>query len=119
MLQLGLSAVELACADEIQAVTFPRYLLYCTIHLDYITFLAFSIISLLVVNNNQMTCSSAWEMAQYDVVFKWFGNLFQTLISSLGGPVEDATTQTVHIISRSICNSHSRYCDGESRQYRS
>jgi hypothetical protein len=81
------------------------------------TFPAFNNITLPVVINSWMTWNSAREMTQYDVVFKWFGNLFQTLILSLGGTAEEATTQTVHKIATSICNSHSKYCGRENQQY--
>ena len=56
-------------------------------------------------------------MTQYDVVFKWFGNLFQTLILSLGGSAEEAGGKTVNKIATSICNSHERYCNGTNAQY--
>jgi hypothetical protein len=59
------------------------------------TFPAFNNISLPVVINTWMTWNSAREMTQYDVVFKWFGNLFQTLILSLGGSFEEASGKTV------------------------
>ncbi|CAG5188960.1 uncharacterized protein ALTATR162_LOCUS12068 [Alternaria atra] len=81
------------------------------------TFPAFNNISLPVVINTWMTWNSARQMTQYDVVFKWFGNLFQTLILSLGGSAEEAGGKTVNKIATSICNSHERYCNGTNAQY--
>jgi hypothetical protein len=81
------------------------------------TFPAFNNISLPVVINTWMTWNSAGEMTQYDVVFKWFGSLFQTLILSLGGSPAEATAKTVDKIAKSICNSHSNYCGGSNQQY--
>jgi hypothetical protein len=81
------------------------------------TFPAFNNISLPVVINTWMTWNSAREMTQYDVVFKWFGNLFQTLILSLGGSFEEASGKTVDKIATSICNSHARHCSGKNAQY--
>ena len=52
-------------------------------------------------------------MTQYDVVFKWFGNLFQTLILSLGGSFKEASGKTVDKIATLICNSHARHCSGK------
>jgi hypothetical protein len=49
------------------------------------TFPAFNNASLPFVISSWMTWNAAREMTQYDVVFKWFGNLLQTLILSLGG----------------------------------
>jgi hypothetical protein len=83
------------------------------------TFPAFNNISLPVVINTWMTWNSAHEMTQYDVVFKWFGNLYQTLILSLGGSIEEATAKTVEKIAVSICDSHSKYCGGANQQYKS
>ncbi|KAJ4345083.1 hypothetical protein N0V95_005930 [Ascochyta clinopodiicola] len=83
------------------------------------TFPAFNNISLPVVINTWMTWNSAREITQYDVVFKWFGNLFQTLILSLGGSAEEASKKTVDKIATSICNSHMRYCNGTNAQYES
>lgn len=81
------------------------------------TFPAFNNISLPVVINTWMTWNSARQITQYDVVFKWSGNLFQTLILSLGGSAEEAGSKTVHKIATSICNSHTRYCKGTNAQY--
>lgn len=76
------------------------------------TFPAFNNVSLPVVISSWMTWNAAREMTQYDVVFKWFGNLFQTLILSLGGSPEEASMKAVDKIAASICNSHEKYCDG-------
>lgn len=81
------------------------------------TFPAFGNVSLPVVINTWMTWNSAREMTQYDVVFKWFGNLFQTLLSSLGGTYQEASRKAVDTIATSICNSHERYCHGSNAQY--
>jgi hypothetical protein len=83
------------------------------------TFPAFNNISLPVVISSWMTWNAAREMTQYDVVFKWFGNLFQTLLLSLGGSMEEASTKAVDKIATSICNSHDRHCSGANRQYQS
>jgi hypothetical protein len=83
------------------------------------TFPAFNNISLPVVINTWMTWNSAREITQYDVVFKWFGNLFQTLIASMGGSTEEASRVTVDKIATSICNSHTQYCNGGNTQYSS
>lgn len=81
------------------------------------TFPAFNNISLPVVISTWMTWDSARQMTQYDVVFKWFGNLFQTLILSLGGSAEEASQKTVDKIATSVCNSHARFCNGTNLQY--
>ncbi|KAJ8107977.1 hypothetical protein OPT61_g8495 [Boeremia exigua] len=81
------------------------------------TFPAFNNVSLPVVVNTWMTWNSARQMTQYDVMFKWFGNLFQTLVLSLGGSAEEASRRTVERIATSICNSHARYCNGTNAQY--
>jgi hypothetical protein len=83
------------------------------------TFPAFNNASIPVVISSWMTGNAAREMTQYDVVFKWFGNLLQTLILSLGGSMEEASSKAVDKIARSICNSHARYCDGSNTQYAS
>lgn len=77
----------------------------------------FQYTSLPVVINTWMTCNSNLGTTQHDVVFKWFGNLFQTLVLSLGGTVEQATATTVHKIAGSICNAHERHCRGMNQQY--
>lgn len=83
------------------------------------TFPAFNNISLPVVINTWMTWNSARQMTQYDVVFKWFGNLLQTLVLSLGGSAEEASKKTVDKIATSVCNSHARFCNGTNLQYKS
>jgi hypothetical protein len=83
------------------------------------TFPAFNNISLPVVINTWMTWNSAHEITQYDVVFKWFGNLFQTLIASLGGSAEEAGKKTVAKLAASICDTHTKYCNGSNAQYES
>jgi hypothetical protein len=83
------------------------------------TFPAFNNISLPVVINTWMTWNSAHEITQYDVVFKWFGNLFQTLIASLGGSAEEAGKKTVAKLAASICETHTKYCNGSNAQYES
>lgn len=86
--------------------------------LVHFTFPAFHNVSLPVVINTWMTWNSARQMTQYDVVFKWFGNLFQTLVSSMGGRPEEASRQVVEKMATSICNSHSEYCHGPNKQYK-
>jgi hypothetical protein len=66
-----------------------------------------------------MSWNSARQITQYDVVFKWFGNLFQTLVLSLGGSAEEASGKTVDKVATSICNSHARHCKGTNAQYSS
>jgi hypothetical protein len=83
------------------------------------TFPAFNNISLPVVINTWMTWNSAHEITQYDVVFKWFGNLFQTLIASLGGSAEEASEKTVAKLATSICDTHTKYCNDSNAQYES
>lgn len=56
-------------------------------------------------------------MAQYDIVFKWVGDLFQTLILSLGSSAEKASDKTVYKIVTSICNSRVVYYNGTNAQY--
>lgn len=81
------------------------------------TFPAFNNISLPVVVNTWMTWNSAREITQYDVVFKWFGNLFQALVLSLGGTPEEANKKLVNKISTSVCHTHERYCTGTNKQF--
>lgn len=83
------------------------------------TFPAFNNISLPVVINSWTAWNSAREVTQYDVVFKWFGNLFQTLIASLGGSLEEASKKTVDKLATSICNTHTKHCNGSNAQYES
>lgn len=66
-----------------------------------------------------MIWNSACEITQYEVVFKWSENLFETLILSLGGSAEDAGKKTVDRIARSVCNSPSKYNNDTNTQYES
>lgn len=86
--------------------------------LVHFAFPAFCNVSLPVAINTWMTWNSARQMTQYDVVFKGFGNLFQTLLSSMGGRPEEASRRMVEKIATSICNSHSEYCHGPHIQYK-
>lgn len=81
------------------------------------TFPAFNNISLPVVINTWMTWNSALQITQYDVVFKWFGNLFQTLLMGSSGSPEEAGMEAINKIASSICNSHTIYCHGLNAQY--
>lgn len=83
------------------------------------TFPAFKNLSLPVVINSWMTWNSAREISQYDVVFKWFGHLFQTLIASVGGSIEEASKEIVDKLAKSICNTHTKHCNGSNAQYES
>ena len=83
------------------------------------TFPAFNNLSLPVVINSWITWNSAGEISQYDVVFKWFGHLFQTLIASVGGSTEEASKEIVDKLANSICNTHTKHCNGSNAQHES
>ncbi|KAF2711903.1 hypothetical protein K504DRAFT_403394 [Pleomassaria siparia CBS 279.74] len=84
------------------------------------TFPSFRNISLPVRIDTWLTWNEAREISQYDVTFRWFGYLFQTLIASLNpaDPLE-AQKAAVTAMATSVCNTHTTYCNGTSSQYES
>ena len=84
------------------------------------TFPSFGNISLPVTIDTWLTWNSAREITQYDVVFKWFGFLLDTLIANVPGDTQQVkVTATVNSIAKSICDSHTSYCNGTNSQYES
>jgi hypothetical protein len=82
-------------------------------------FPSFGNLSLPVVIDTWLTWNDRDEITQYDVVFRWFGYLLQTLLSSGSGTTEQNMAGAVHGMADSICESHTRYCNGTNAQYES
>lgn len=61
--------------------------------------------------------NSERQITQYDVTFRWFGYLFETLLLSLDSDPTNATAKAVNALATSICSTHTRYCNGTNTQY--
>jgi len=62
------------------------------------------------------------QIQQYDLTFRWFEYLMQTLLGllqpKLNATSPDQTIQVVqNLLAQSICGAHSQYCNGTNQQY--
>lgn len=73
--------------------------------------------SLPITVDTWMTWNSDLEITQYDVTFRWFGYLLQTLLLSVDKDPVQARTKAVASIASSICATHTKYCTGANQQY--
>lgn len=64
-----------------------------------------------------MTYNEAKEISQYDVVFRWFGNLLQELLRTVDPDPVKAQAAATGILAKSICRTHTNYCSGDNLQY--
>ncbi|KAF2729311.1 hypothetical protein EJ04DRAFT_447514 [Polyplosphaeria fusca] len=84
------------------------------------TFPAFNNVSYPVVIDTWLTWNEQDQITQYDVTFRWFGYLLQTLVASVDKTnATHAAGLVVHQVATSICNSHARFCNGTNVQYSS
>ncbi|PSN58751.1 hypothetical protein BS50DRAFT_682642 [Corynespora cassiicola Philippines] len=81
------------------------------------TFPSFGNVSLPVVIDTWMTWNSAREITQYDVRFRWFGYLLQTLLRSMDPDPATAQTKAAQAMAASICNAHTAHCSGTHQQF--
>ncbi|PSN58880.1 hypothetical protein BS50DRAFT_580384 [Corynespora cassiicola Philippines] len=89
-----------------------------TTRVDF-TFPSFGNVSLPVVIDTWMTWNSAREITQYDVRFRWFGYLLQTLLHSMDPDPATAQSKAARAMANSICNAHTAHCTGPHQQYES
>jgi hypothetical protein len=83
------------------------------------TFPSFSGIHFPIVIDTWFTYNEKREISQYDVVFRWFGYLLQTLLNSLDPNPMIAVQKVTHALAGSICNSEQTYCNGTNTQFES
>ncbi|KAK7190305.1 hypothetical protein DPSP01_006129 [Paraphaeosphaeria sporulosa] len=81
------------------------------------TFPSFGNITLPIVIGTWMTYNEAKEITQYDVVFKWFGNVLQLLLSTVDKDPVKAQAKGAIALSKSVCASHTQFCTGKNIQY--
>lgn len=82
-------------------------------------FPSFGNLSLPVVIDTWLTWNEKDEITQYDVVFRWFGYLLKTLLENGSGTAEENMKSAVVGMADSICESHTKYCNGTNAQYES
>lgn len=82
-------------------------------------FPSFGNISMPITVDTWMTWNSAKEITQYDVTFRWFGYLLKNLLLSVDPDPVKAQAKGKDLIAKSICASHSKYCNGTNAQYNS
>lgn len=83
------------------------------------TFPSFDNVSLPITVDTWMTWNAAKEITQYDVVFRWFGYLLQTLLLSVDSDPTKALAIAKDNIANSVCSTHTKYCNGTNAQYNS
>ncbi|KAL5422076.1 hypothetical protein PMIN04_004984 [Paraphaeosphaeria minitans] len=83
------------------------------------TFPAFGNVTFPIVISTWMTYNKAKEITQYDVIFKWFGNILQLLLSTIDKDPFKAQAKGAIALSKSICASHTKFCLGKDIQYES
>ncbi|KAF2465320.1 uncharacterized protein BDR25DRAFT_337065 [Lindgomyces ingoldianus] len=84
------------------------------------TFPSFGNISLPVTIDTWITWNEAEEITQYDVTFRWFAYLLQTLLLGLApGNSTLAMERATMALASSVCNAHTSYCNGTNAQYES
>ncbi|KAF2186537.1 hypothetical protein K469DRAFT_663487 [Zopfia rhizophila CBS 207.26] len=66
-----------------------------------------------------ITWNEAREITQYDVTFRWFGFLLDTLVKSLDSDATKAREKAAQAIAGSICDAHESHCKGGNQQYES
>ncbi|KAF2274437.1 uncharacterized protein EI97DRAFT_435269 [Westerdykella ornata] len=82
------------------------------------TFPSFKNLSFPVVIDTWLTWNENDEITQYDVVFRWFGYLLQTLLAAGGdGTPEENAHHAAQAIATSICKKHEKFCTGTNKQY--
>ncbi|KAF2261398.1 hypothetical protein CC78DRAFT_356917 [Lojkania enalia] len=81
------------------------------------TFPQFRNLSLPVWIDTWITWNEKEEISQYDAVFRWFGNLVQTLIGTIDPDPEKAAAKAQDMVATSVCNTHQKYCNGTNTQY--
>jgi hypothetical protein len=84
-------------------------------------FPSFGNLTLPVRIDTWITWNAERQISQYDAVFRWFGYLLQTLLTS-GDPAvstADKLAKTVDGMATQICNSHQAHCNGTNTQYES
>ncbi|KAF2119582.1 hypothetical protein BDV96DRAFT_596288 [Lophiotrema nucula] len=73
-----------------------------------------------VVIDTWLTWNDAEQITQYDVTFRWFGYLLQTLVLGLDPTNStNAVAQVTETLATSICSTHDTYCTGSNQQYAS
>ncbi|KAF2638785.1 hypothetical protein P280DRAFT_470831 [Massarina eburnea CBS 473.64] len=83
----------------------------------YLQFPSFDNITLPIVVDTWMTWNEAKEVTQYDVTFRWFGFLLQTLVSSLNDNSKIAPVTFKEMVANSVCATHTEHCTGANQQY--
>lgn len=83
------------------------------------TFPSFGNISLPIAITTWMTYNDAREITQYDVVFRWFGNVLQLLLSLIDKDPVKAQAKGAIALAKSTCASHTYFCTGSNAQYES
>jgi hypothetical protein len=83
------------------------------------TFPSFGNMSLPITVDTWMTWNAAKEVTQYDVTFRWFGYLLQTLLGSVDKDPVKAQAMATDNIAKSVCSTHDKYCTGPNMQYES
>ncbi|KAL1597706.1 hypothetical protein SLS60_008192 [Paraconiothyrium brasiliense] len=81
------------------------------------TFPSFGNMSLPVTIDTWMTYNEAKEISQYDVVFRWFGNLVQVLLHTIDADLVKAQAAATQVLAQSVCKTHTKYCEGDNSQY--
>ncbi|ORY06390.1 hypothetical protein BCR34DRAFT_666629 [Clohesyomyces aquaticus] len=84
------------------------------------SFPSFNNVTLPVTINTWLTWNTAGEITQYDVDFRWFAYLLNTLLSGLapGNPTL-AIQRAQSALANSVCDAHTQYCTGDNTQYES
>ncbi|KAF2679928.1 hypothetical protein K458DRAFT_393491 [Lentithecium fluviatile CBS 122367] len=82
-------------------------------------FPSFGNISLPITVDTWMTWNAARQVTQYDVTFRWFGYLLKTLLLSVDKDPVKAQAIATTSIAKSICSTHTKYCNGTNTQYES
>jgi hypothetical protein len=81
------------------------------------TFPSFGNMSLPIAITTWMTFNEAKEITQYDVVFRWFGNVLQLLLSVVDPNPVTAQAKGAIILAQSTCKTHTEFCTGDNKQY--
>ncbi|KAF1955000.1 hypothetical protein CC80DRAFT_110428 [Byssothecium circinans] len=82
----------------------------------YLQFPSFKNATLPIMIDTWMTWNAAREITQYDVTFRWFGFLLQTLLASVDPDPIRAHAIAKDMLAKSICRTHQSYCAGTADQ---
>ncbi|KAF2653470.1 hypothetical protein K491DRAFT_680450 [Lophiostoma macrostomum CBS 122681] len=116
----GFSIVGVPGAFEIVQFSAQQNIAAASTRINF-TFPSFGNVTYPVRIDTWITWNAAKQITQYDVVFRWFGFLLKTLLTSGDPTVSDADklAKLVDVTAKSICGTHQTYCNGTNTQYAS